>query len=295
LSFSLHRPFIDDPNDIARFEGRRFVVLRATGAVRDVHCDVRSSIKGQLDHADVSYPAQAHVTLAGFPKGTPLEAIRDLVAQWARTVAPLRLEVEKAGYFPAPFQIVMLQIRKTTELFDALASLRARARERELGEEEMVPAADWIFHMSAAYCSSLGSQAWAAVTQCVDGLSVQPAECVVGEVEIVAFDNSQEYSGPVGALDGVVIVNAYHEMPKGVAVLKHVFEALKPGGRLVLCEPVPRTMNQSRKVQMADHVLDPTLVLEDVRAAGFRVLDRQDMFATNLGGTHFGFLVARRP
>lgn len=205
MSFRLYRPFIDDPNDVARFEGRRFVVLRATGAVRDVHCDVRSSIEAQLDHGDVSYPAQAHVTLAGFPKGTPLEAIRDLVAQWARSVAPLRLEVERAGYFPAPFQIVILQIRKTTELFDALASLRARARERELGDAEMVPAADWIFHMSVAYCSSLGSQAWAAVTQCVDGLSVQAAECVVGEVEIVAFDNSQEYSGGVFELSAPAV------------------------------------------------------------------------------------------
>ena len=46
---------------------------------------------------------------------------------------------------------------------------------------------------------------------------------------------------------------------------------------------------------MEDHVLDPALILEDLHAAGFQVLDRQDVFATNLGGTHFGFVVARRP
>lgn len=194
---SLYRPFIDDPNDIARFEGQRFVVLRATGAVPDVHCHVRSLLKEQLAHRDVSYPAQAHVTLTGFPKGAQLERIRDLVAQWAHSVAPLRLEVERAGYFPAPFQIVILQIRKTTELFEALASLRARAKQRELGDAGLVPAADWIFHMSVAYCSSLSSPAWAAVTQFVDGLTVPAVQCVVGEVEIVAFDNSQEYSGGV--------------------------------------------------------------------------------------------------
>ncbi len=61
----------------------------------------------------------------------------------------------------------------------------------------MVPATDWIFHVSVAYCSSLGGLAWAAVREFVDGLSLQAAECVVGEVEIVAFDNSQEYSGGV--------------------------------------------------------------------------------------------------
>jgi hypothetical protein len=48
-------------------------------------------------------------------------------------------------------------------------------------------------------------------------------------------------------------------------------------------------------VDQEDHVLDPALILEDLRAAGFQVLDRQDAFATNLGGTHFGFVVARRP
>jgi 2'-5' RNA ligase len=102
-----YRPFIDDPNDIARFEGSRFAVLRATGAVQDVHRHVRSLIQEQLAHTDVSYPAQGHVTLAGFPRGAPLEVIRDLVAEWVQSVAPLRLEVEKAGYFPAPHQVVM--------------------------------------------------------------------------------------------------------------------------------------------------------------------------------------------
>ena len=194
----MNRPFIDDPNDIARFEGQRFVVLRATGSVPDVHGYLRSLIKEQVASGAVSYPAEAHVTLAGFPTGAPLESIRDLVAQWARSVPPLRLEVEGAGYFPAPFQVVMLRVRRTTELVDALSSLRARAEERELGDPSAtVPAADWIFHMSVAYCSSLSGPAWAAVTQFVDGIQLAAAQCVVGEAEIVAFDDNHEYSGGI--------------------------------------------------------------------------------------------------
>ena len=100
---------------------------------------------------------------------------------------------------------------------------------------------------------------------------------------------------PAATLDGALIVNAYHEMASGVSVLRHLRDALKPGTHLVLCEPTPRTPNQSRQAQMADHTLDPTLILDDLRAAGFQVLDRQDRFATNLGGTDFGFVVARRP
>jgi predicted methyltransferase len=100
---------------------------------------------------------------------------------------------------------------------------------------------------------------------------------------------------PIGTLDGALIVNAYHEMPSGIALLRHLHEALKPGGHLVLCEPTPRTPNQSRSTQMNDHVLDPDLIVEDLRTAGFHVLERQDRFAANLGGSNFGFVVAARP
>jgi predicted methyltransferase len=84
-------------------------------------------------------------------------------------------------------------------------------------------------------------------------------------------------------------------MPDGVTMLKHIFAALKPGAHLVLCEPTPRTPGQTRAAQTEDHVIDPELVVQDVRAAGFQLLDRQDGFAMNLGGTHFGLVVVRRP
>jgi 2'-5' RNA ligase len=209
-SVILYRPFIDDPNDIARLEGQRYVVLRPTGVVPDVHGHVRSLMKKQLANCEVSYPAQAHVTLSGFPKGTHLESVRELVARWARSVAPLRLEVERASYFPTPFQIVIVQIRKTSELFEASASLRAWGKQRELGDSAAVPPADWIFHMSVAYCSSLSGSAWSAVTRFVETLAVPTAQCVVGVVEIVAFDNGQEYSGGLFELSapGVTSVSA---------------------------------------------------------------------------------------
>jgi 2'-5' RNA ligase len=197
MSISSYLPFIENPDDLARFEGQRFVVLRATGAVADAHHEVRSLLKERLAEAEASYLAQAHLTLAGFPKGTPLDSIREVVAGWAPSVAPLQLAVEKAGYFPSPFQIVMLQIRKTNLLCDALVDLRARAKARALGDAGMIQAADWIFHMSVAYCSSLSGPAWAAVTKFVDGLSVPAAQCVVEHVEIVAVDNAREYSGGV--------------------------------------------------------------------------------------------------
>jgi predicted methyltransferase len=128
----------------------------------------------------------------------------------------------------------------------------------------------------------------------VDGLRKRLAAATIANVDVIVGAEDDPHLVP-GTLDAAFIVNAYHEMPKGVVVLTHLFTALKPHGRLVLCEPLPRTSNQSRTAQMNDHVLDPALILEDLRAAGFHVTGRQDMFATNLGGTHFGFIAAERP
>jgi predicted methyltransferase len=100
---------------------------------------------------------------------------------------------------------------------------------------------------------------------------------------------------PAGALDGAIILNAYHEMPTGPAMLRRIYLALKPGAHLVLCEPAPVTVGQSRAAQMNDHVLDPELILEDLQKANFQVIDHQDNFATNFGGTRFGLVIARRP
>ena len=199
MSEDSYRPFIEDPDDIVRFEGGRFVVLRATGAVADAHRQVCALLKEQLARQDVLVLTDAHVTLAGFTKGADLESVRGLVAGWAPSVAPLQLEVESVGFFPAPFQIVHLQIRRTDALADALVSLRARGAERGLGDPGMVAAAEWIFHMSVAYCASLGGEAWAAVTKAVERIAVPAARCVVDRVELVAIDKGQEYLA--GVLD----------------------------------------------------------------------------------------------
>ena len=126
-----------------------------------------------------------------------------------------------------------------------------------------------------------------------DGLHRRLADARITNVDVV-IGASDDPHLPAGTLDSVIILNAYHEMPEGAVVLRHILHALKPGGRLVLCEPVPSTQGQSRAAQMQNHVLGPELVLQDLRTAGFEVVDSQDAFATNFGGTHFGLVVAKR-
>ena len=84
---------------------------------------------------------------------------------------------------------------------------------------------------------------------------------------------------PAGALDAVLIVNAYHEMPQYQAMLRHIREALKPGGRLVILDNRPlRTAARPRDRQTRNHVLSSELAARELQQAGFRVLDREDAF-----------------
>jgi 2'-5' RNA ligase len=201
-SVSVHRPFIDDRQHLALLEGQRYVVLRPTGMISDSYGQVRASIKERLVGLPVSYPAHPHVTLAGFPKGTLVNSVQQLVAEWAAATSDLKLEVERVSIFPTPFQTVIVQVRKTAELMNAFVSLRELASEHKLAQLSTIQPIEWIFHMSVAYCSSLEPSAWTKVSSFVETLHIVPAQCVVGEAEIVAFDDGHEH------LSGVVCLSA---------------------------------------------------------------------------------------
>ena len=84
---------------------------------------------------------------------------------------------------------------------------------------------------------------------------------------------------PLHSLDGVIIVDTYHEMDDHDTILQHIMAALKTGGRLVLCEPIE---NGRRKLARADqerkHELGMNFALEDLKKAGFTILKKQDPF-----------------
>jgi predicted methyltransferase len=126
-----------------------------------------------------------------------------------------------------------------------------------------------------------------------DGVRQRVRDAQMMNVEIITGADDDPHL-PRG-LDAVIILNAYHEIRHGVTMLRHIHDALKPGAALVLCEPAPAAVGQTRAAQMDDHVLHPEIIVDDLQQAGFQIVDRQDTFATNLGGTHFGPIVARRP
>jgi predicted methyltransferase len=85
---------------------------------------------------------------------------------------------------------------------------------------------------------------------------------------------------PADTLDGALIVNAYHEFAEYRAMLGHLRAALKPGGRLVVIEPIPRTADTTRATQTKRHTIAIELVEEDLREAGFEVVKKDEAFVT---------------
>lgn len=75
---------------------------------------------------------------------------------------------------------------------------------------------------------------------------------------------------PEGALDAVLVVNAYHEMEQHVSMLAHMRDALKPGGRLVIVELMPgASLRAKPRIEQQDkHALNPSFVQADLAEAG---------------------------
>ncbi len=84
---------------------------------------------------------------------------------------------------------------------------------------------------------------------------------------------------PLNSLDAVVILDAYHEMDDYHKILKHVYRALKPGGRLVMVEPIAKSRLQwTRKEQVGKHEIAMRYVLTDLKKAGFAIRSKKDPF-----------------
>jgi ubiquinone/menaquinone biosynthesis C-methylase UbiE len=91
-----------------------------------------------------------------------------------------------------------------------------------------------------------------------------------------------EYDDPklaAGSVDAVIIVDTYHEMKKHESILTHIKAALKPGGKLVLCEPIAdQRRGLTRAGQEEKHELGIEFAITDLNQAGFRIIRKQDPF-----------------
>lgn len=82
---------------------------------------------------------------------------------------------------------------------------------------------------------------------------------------------------PKERLDSVFIIDTYHEIDDNMTVLKHVYESLKPGGRLIILEKLKaRVKGKSRDAMTMAHSLAPKYVKKELKKAGFKITAQFD-------------------
>ena len=101
---------------------------------------------------------------------------------------------------------------------------------------------------------------------------------------------------PAGALDSVLIVNAYHEMARHQAMLAQIRTALKPDGRLVILEPIaPVRREDARADQVRSHEIGIHHVIREAQDAGFVVVLQQDPFTSRANAGDDEWLLVLTP
>jgi len=84
------------------------------------------------------------------------------------------------------------------------------------------------------------------------------------------------------AFDAILVSNAYHEFTDPEAMLKHICDALRPDGTLVVVEHYSLTRrSESRAVQVKRHDIAREILERELTAAGFTIKDRIDPVFVN--------------
>jgi predicted methyltransferase len=102
---------------------------------------------------------------------------------------------------------------------------------------------------------------------------------------------------PASLFDAVLIADVYHEVDSPATLLPRIKASLKPGGRLMVIEYLkPELRSEARDRQRSRHYIAPDFVEQDLKAAGFAVIDRRDPLGPGYDGipTYY-ILAAPRP
>ena len=136
----------------------------------------------------------------------------------------------------------------------------------------------------------IGAEALRRLRARVDSDGLKNVEVIEGAVDDPRL--------PAESLDAALIVNAYHEMTEHQAMLAHIRKALKPGGRLVIVEPIGQARREAaRDVQTRNHEVAIDFVRDDARTAGFAQVAMIDPFTSrpHAGEPHEEWMLVLTP
>jgi ubiquinone/menaquinone biosynthesis C-methylase UbiE len=113
---------------------------------------------------------------------------------------------------------------------------------------------------------------------------------------IAVLGDAKDPKLPAGTLDAILLLDVYHELEKYPNMLERMRASLKPGGRLVIVDPVPRkTGPRGREVQMKNHVLLPEIAATDLTDHGFSIVHRDDKFLDHPDDEGIQWLIVASP
>lgn len=90
---------------------------------------------------------------------------------------------------------------------------------------------------------------------------------------------------PGSLADAVLVLNTYHELSNAPMALDQIALCLRPGGRLVVVDPVHTGHGELRPDSAADQL----------RQRGFQIVRRDDRFIEQPRGEPWWIIVARKP
>jgi|SRR5215469_3115955 len=136
------------------------------------------------------------------------------------------------------------------------------------------------------YAEDIAEKRLAALHKRVDDAHLSNVSTILGTADDPKL--------PSGQLDAVVILNAYHEIEPYQEMLQHIYDALRPGGHLVISEPSPLPGEETRAQQIAKHHIASAFVRDELASAGFIVIESHEKSAAVPGGRLFYSLVVAR-
>jgi hypothetical protein len=83
-------------------------------------------------------------------------------------------------------------------------------------------------------------------------------------------------------------------MTEHEAMLSHIRQALKPGGRLVIVEAITVKLRKATRIeQTVKHAFSPELLDTELRAAGFEIVSKIEPLM--IDGSDIRYLIAATP
>ena len=129
------------------------------------------------------------------------------------------------------------------------------------------------------YAVDVSSKQLRTLDELLEEEKIENVKTILGDYDNPKLDRN--------SLDFAFIMDAYHEMDDYEDILAHIKVALKPGGKLVIMEPIADDRRgQSRSSQEARHELDMKYAVADLEKAGYRVLRQEDPFIDRTAKKH---------